>query len=645
MSIIFGVRKPAGAIASEPELLHLAQATTRYAVDGVAVKVSGRVGMGFQPYYTHQRSTLEHDPAIDMHGNLLAFDGRLDNYADLSSELGLGPIPVADSQILLAAFLRWGDNCFCRFIGDWALALWSDRNQSLYLARDHAGTRTLYFQDNKGTLLWSTHLETFFVDGATKRLDEDYVACYLASRPIRDLTPYEGVRAVLPAHHVALWNDKLSQRPHWQWMATKKIQYSSDEEYEEHFLTLFKQAVERRTGPGAPILAQLSGGMDSTSIVCVSDRLRREENPAANILDTISFYDDSEPSWNERPYFSIVEAARGKVGIHLETSFRQRTFELHDRSHGVYLLPGADSVAIQQELKFQDAAWQRGYRVVLSGSGGDEVLGGVPIPLPELAGYLVSGNIQLLLSRSIAWCLTDRSPLINKLLDTVRYTFLLYLNPQVRERSIPQWITSRLRDRCIEIANNDAVRCRHLGLSPPSIDNGLAWWSIMESLPHLFPRVISRQEYRYPYLDRDLVDFLFGIPREQVLRPGRRRSLMRRSLAEIVPVEVLERRRKAFQLRGPLLALQHARSKLEALFAESQIGRSGLVNAADLQHALELTTRGGDPQSWKPLMRAITLELWLKTNPTFSEGGYELTQANTGSPASSPGRRNPRFKR
>ena len=87
------------------------------------------------------------------------------------------------------------------------------------------------------------------------------------------------------------------------------------------------------------------------------------------------------------------------------------------------------------------------------------------------------------------------------------------------------------------------------------------------------------------------------------------------------------------------------RPKLEALFAESQIGRSGLVNAADLQHALELTTRGGDPQSWKPLMRAITLELWLKTNPTFSEGGYELTQANTGSPASSPGRRNPRFKR
>jgi hypothetical protein len=108
MSIIFGVRKPAGAIASEPELLHLAQATTRYAIDGVAVKVSGRVGMGFQPYYTHQRSRLEHDPAIDMHGNLLTFDGRLDNYADLSSELGLGPIPVADSQILLAAFLRWG---------------------------------------------------------------------------------------------------------------------------------------------------------------------------------------------------------------------------------------------------------------------------------------------------------------------------------------------------------------------------------------------------------------------------------------------------------------------------------------------------------------------------------------------------------
>lgn len=629
MSIIFGVRKPAGAIASEAELSRLAQATALYAIDGLSVKASGRVGMGFQPYYTHERSTLERDPVADRHGHLLTFDGRLDNYADLCSELGLDPLSIADSQIALAAFLRWGERCFSRFIGDWSLALWSDKNQSLYLARDHAGTRTLYFQEDKGTILWSTHLETFFVDGATMRLEEDYAACYLASRPIRDLTPYAGIRAVLPAHYLIARNDKISRSPHWQWMAARSIHYRSDKEYEEHFLSLFKQSVERRTGPGAPILAQLSGGMDSTSIVCMSDHLRREGDPAGNILDTISFYDDAEPSWNERPYFALVEARRGKVGIHLETSYSRRTFEPHDRSHGAYLLPGADSFAIHQEREFHDATRRKEYRAVLSGVGGDEVLGGPPIALPELADYLVSGRIQLLLRRSVAWCLVDRSPLVNMLFDTASYVFLLYLNPQAQEKPTPPWIAPRLRERCAEMANNDLVRNRRFGLSPHRIDNGLAWWSIMESLPHLFPRLLSRPEYRYPYLDRDLVNYLFSIPREQVLRPGRRRSLMRRAFKGVLPEEILERRRKAFLLRSPLLALQRAQVKLEALFTESLMGGSGLVDQAKLQNALNLAAGRGDAQWWQPLIQSIAFELWLRSNSISIDSADAPARVNT----------------
>ena len=272
MSTIFGIRKLAGETVPERELLDLAEATERFAPDGLAIQASGRVGMGFQPYYTHTRSQLENGPVADHHGNLLSLDGRLDNYQDLAHELGLESTLTPDSQIVLAAFRRWGEACFSHFVGDWGIALWSERDQSLYLARDHAGTRTLYFQNNKDSLRWSTHLETFFV-GTTMELDEDYAACYLASRPIRDLTPYKGIRAVLPAHCMVFQNQKVSRKPHWEWMVRDTIRYSSDKDYEEHFFELFKQSVERRTGRGAPILAQLSGGMDSTSIVCMSDHI------------------------------------------------------------------------------------------------------------------------------------------------------------------------------------------------------------------------------------------------------------------------------------------------------------------------------------------------------------------------------------
>jgi asparagine synthase (glutamine-hydrolysing) len=616
MSSIFGIRRPSGAAATESELLRLAEATARFAFDGLSVKAVGRVGMGFQPYYTHARSTLETAPACDSYGNLLTFDGRLDNYVDLCAELGLNGLATADSQIVLAAFAKWGENSFSRFIGDWALALWSERGQSLYLARDHAGTRTLYLQDDRGALRWSTHLETFFVDGTSKRLDEGYAACYLASRPIRDLTPYEGVRAVLPAHYVTVQNDKLSQKAHWQWMARNTIWHRSDKEYEEHFLALFRQSVDRRTGPGAPILAQLSGGMDSTSIVCMSDHTRRSQASSAELLDTISFYDDTEPSCNERPYFSLVEAKRGKIGIHIESSFATRTFEPHESSQGIYLLPAADSSAIQRERVLEEALQSKHYRVILSGTGGDEVLGGVPGALPELADSLVSGQIKLFLRRSVDWCLIDRSPFLKSALDTLRYASLLYLNPSAQETVIPPWIAPRLRTICTDRTKKDIAYGHRLGLAPHVIANGMAWWSVLDCLPHLFPRLLSRPEYRYPYLDRDLVEYLFSIPREQVLRPGRRRSLMRRALAQIVPQEILERRRKAFVLRSALATIQQYRGKLEMLVSDSLIASSGFVDPAHLRNALELTTNGATSQWWQMVLRAITFELWLRANTT-----------------------------
>src|ERR1700722_11559776 len=100
MSIIFGIRQLQGAMVFEEELLQLAQATKRYAPDGVAVHATGRVGMGFPPYPTHLRSRLELGPTTDAHGNLLVFDGRLDNHQDLCQELRLEEMPLSDSGII-----------------------------------------------------------------------------------------------------------------------------------------------------------------------------------------------------------------------------------------------------------------------------------------------------------------------------------------------------------------------------------------------------------------------------------------------------------------------------------------------------------------------------------------------------------------
>src|SRR5260370_3987518 len=386
MSIIFGVKKPEGDMVAERQLLGMAHAPDRWAPDGTFVRALGGIGMGLQPYHTHQRSNLECQPIVDDLGNMVSLDGRLDNHNDLRELLEIPDPNTSDSLIVLAAFQKWGEESFTRFIGDWAVAIWLHANRSLYLARDHAGTRTLYYEIRGEQVVWSTVLETFVVRPQSRMLSDAYAIHYLSCLSVRDLTPYMGITAVTPAHYVVFPANAISRTRHWQWAATERIIYQKDVEYEEHFCALFQQSVGRLTGSGSPVLGQLSGGMDSSSIVCMSDTLRRSRGvPPAGLIDTISYFDDTEPNCHEKPYFSLVESLRGKAGVHVDLSGSELDLGLPPRQPILCSLWPEDYQASSDQPEVV-----LGYRVVLSGIGGDELLGGVPTALPELADLLHS---------------------------------------------------------------------------------------------------------------------------------------------------------------------------------------------------------------------------------------------------------------
>jgi asparagine synthase (glutamine-hydrolysing) len=133
----------------------------------------------------------------------------------------------------------------------------------------------------------------------------------------------------------------------------------------------------------------------------------------------------------------------------------------------------------------------------------------------------------------------------------------------------------------------------------------------METLPHLTPQLYFRPEYRYPMLDKDLVEYVFSIPPDQLVRPGRRRSMMRRALGGIVPTEVLERRRKAFQLRAPMNAIRFAHSRLEMLLSDSMLAEAGFIDVRACRSALRGIVNG-DATCYQGLLRTIAYELWLR---------------------------------
>jgi asparagine synthase (glutamine-hydrolysing) len=569
--------------------------------------------MGFQPYVSHERSVTDVSSAVDIYGNALSFDGRLDNYRELAAELGVDASSATDSRIVLTAFHRWGEDCFRRLTGDWALVLWAPSHELLYLARDHAGARTLHFRIDGDAVEWGTYLDTFLAENTGLAISKSYVACYLSGIQLRNLTPYDSIMSVPPAHYVIVGRGEVRTRAHWSAAQIPEATCKSDKDYEDSFLALLKQSVRRRANATESVLAELSGGVDSTAIVCVSDSLRRAEQAGAALLDTVSYCDDAELSLDDKRYFSIAEAERGKVGTHLDMAISQRTFLPHSAAMGRYLVPGADSLSVTREEQFLQAVWSKGYRSLLSGIGGDELLGGVPDPKPELADHLVSGDIPKFLRQSLAWSLIDRSPLIKTLSYSVAHVARVYCtSPSLPTGS--SWLSPTLIECAQETAQKHAFRQRWR-YTPRQLSNEDTWWAVMETLPHLFPRIVARPEYRYPYLDKDLVNFLMAIPREQLLRPNRRRSLMRRALAGIVPHEVLERKSKAFQLRGVLQALQRARPSLEELFQRSRLVEEGCINPDLFRSAFRKACEGEASQT-RTLIRAIAMELWLQSEKT-----------------------------
>jgi asparagine synthase (glutamine-hydrolysing) len=617
MNIIFGIWRPQGPPVTRKELESIAVHTRRFAPDGEWYRITPEIGFGVQAQYTHERSRLESQPASDAAGNGLVFDGRLDNYRNLMSELGLRGENTSDSEIILSAYRRWGKDCFVRLIGDWALAIWDTQTHTLHLARDHAGTRLLHYsREDSGAIIWATYLDSFLGTGLLDSLDPVYMTSYLAMLPCHGRSPYRQIHAILPGHLLRVTSENTRASQFWTPTQAASTSRQSLEDSKAEFLHLFGQSVARRTVPGAPVLAQLSGGMDSTSIVCVADHLRKLAGASSGTepLDTLSYYDDSEPSWNERPYFSLVEAQRGRRGFHLDASIYRETFEEPTTNEARYLYPGINEGTIRHDLDLFATTFSGGYRSILSGIGGDEFTGGNPTPASEIVDLLAMGRVFSSARRALAWCLAQRISLVELFGQSISFLSDHSQHSHLdSKKAVIPWLTPLTRPH-LETAAHELplVHFRPLFVRPKMAELSETWWYTLRTQPHLKPSEAFRWEYRYPFLDRDLLEFLFELPNDYLAKPGRRRFLMRAALQKIVPEEILERRRKAYLLSSPLKDIRELTTRLGTIIERSVLAESGYVARGALRSALERTVNGDDLRWWGYLFRFATLETWLQ---------------------------------
>jgi len=619
MSAQFGIWNFDGKPADREYLEKITSAITPYGPDGGDAYTKGSLTVLYRAFHITKESRRETQPHVTPAGSVITWDGRLDNRAELIHQLrDVLTIGSTDVDIVAASYEQWGTNCLAKLIGDWTLSICNPQERRLILAKDFSGIRHLYYALSKEQIIWSSVLDPLVLfAGSPFPIDEEYIAGWLTAFPAVNLTPYRGIHAVPPSSYVVVENGKATVKTYWDFDPNKKIRCRTDAEYEEHFRDVFAEAVRRRLRSDSSIVAELSGGMDSSSIVCMADVVLAQGGAEVPRLDTISYYDDSEPNWNERPYFAKVEEKRGRTGCHIDVG-GQQSLKFDFDFDRFAVAPGSGGEESEAARRFTAFVISNRSRVLLSGTGGDESLGGVPTPTPELANLLARARLRTLGRQIVAWALAKRKPILHLLFDTLRTFVPAGLLGTPKYDRLPAWFRADFVKRNFAALRGYERRVRLFGPLPSFQESVSTLDTLRRQLACSSVSPEPLYEKRYPYLDRDLLESLYAIPREQRVRPKQRRSLMRRALAEIVPDEVLNRKRKGFAVRGSMAAISEDWPSLFEVTHNMVSDALGIVDAKAFRETLQLARQGQEIPT-VPLLRTLGIEFWLQqlTHPNW----------------------------
>lgn len=590
-------------------LTRISRNLSEYGPDGESIYVDGPVGMLYRPFHTAAESRFEHQPHVSPAGVLITWDGRLDNRKELISQLWEEiTTDRTDVAIVGAAFDRWGTDCFARFVGDWALAIWNPLKRELFLARDYIGIRHLFYYPRPKRIMWCNHLAPLALCGDKFTLCDEYIASYLAQWPDAHLTPYREINSVAPGKFVHMRPTNLMTRTYWAFNTRLKTIYKTDMEYEEHYRHLFRQAVHRRLRTDSPVLAELSGGFDSSSIVCMADDILAREGAQAPRLDTFSYHDPNEPEDDDLQHVTKVEEKRGKRGFHAD--LRGAGVSL-DFEYQVFVATPGFRNRTEVKAALSEILKEREHRVMLSGFGGDEMNGQALNPRIQMADLLLQLRMVTLAKQLIVWSLLIRKrPCIHLFFQTLRELMPVSIRARLTDQGeVEQWVNNTFaKKHRMSVRQLGAVE--GLGLARPSArDAAETIATLARFMTFTAPSTIEKC---YPYLDQNLVEFLTSIPPDQLLRPGERRSLMRRALSQVLPPEVLTRKTKASAVRCFCVSLARQWEKLEVIFRLPLSSRLGYIEKNEFRKALLALKNGKISGHTVNLLNALSLELWLR---------------------------------
>lgn len=609
MSGIAGIYHLEGRPVDRDTLTRMVAAVPNRGLDGTGIWLDGSVGLGHAMRWTTPEAVHERQPLEDETGALcLTFDGRVDNREELRKALegdGILLRTDTDAEMVLKAYERWGEDCPSRILGDFAFAIWDGRASHLFCARDIRGWKPFYYYLDDRTFCWGSELSQLFpCPEVPCEINEGMVAELLTGNVTEpEETVYRGIRRLLPAHSLVVRPGVFRTKQYWDVYPARRIRYRTDEEYGEHFLEVFTEAVRCRLRSHGRAGSLLSGGLDSSSIVAVAESLLQTGRAVSPGFETFSLvfpgreYDESE-------YIRDLAVKWGSVS-NLVGVDEMATYDYAERAYRYRDILNYPNIDMFEPI--QALAQAKGFRVLLNGVGGDHWLTGFASPsyedllrdieIAELRDRLRDDvKAAGALSALTRMFKTGVAPVLSK---AMRAGVHAVLSPTVRSaiRRIlrrgtntpapsapaagPAWIDPEFARRAglldRRARQKRRRRFRNEGLNVLDRRYFAAADMLNFGMTERSAAAFG-MEYRYPFDDRRVIEFAFALPERQRQRQDKTKIVLRSGMRGLLPESIRHRDTKATFSRVFVDVLSSHGGR--RLFEELEIASVGWVDSA-----------------------------------------------------------------
>jgi len=573
--------------------------------DAEGIWIEGSVGFGHKMLWTTSESLHEKQPLVGQDEKLvLTADARIDNREELIKKLEISKDNykvLTDAELILLSYQKWGEDCPRYLMGDFSFLIWDKYKKKLFGARDHIGIKPFYYFHNDNFFVVSSEAMSFFHLVEFKRIPNiESMKFFLATHTIaHHETFYKTLYRLEPGHTIEIVNRQINIKRYW---FPEKIRLNKNITFEEasmQFRELLTEAVKARLRSHKSIGFELSGGLDSSSILSIATKVLKCYLPKVFSMRYRNMQCD------ESMYIDAVEEDLkiSTININAADLDYQNKYSISAFYHIYPYWPG-NALFLNNLFEFEKAKSEH-VRVVLTGQGGDHIVGGNLYRFADLFRQvklltlwkelrLYSSSVKIFKRYVLPQFLNERT---KKILRTLLHRDTLFYE-QKHYKSLRQTecLTATEEYRYDSLAHKEDLSMIIGALNATWIDNN----------PY---QLAGRYniEFRHPFFDIRLVEFTLSLPSEYKLKNGVDKQVLRSAMQGIL-VDVVRNRNTKAEFSQVLLK-QINSEDIARIEKNSILVDNGLMDKNELKDLIH-SYKNNNLTKIMLLWKVILLETW-----------------------------------